>query len=201
MADAVAGEGEDGGLGENSAALGFCGQGHFDEVGGRRVLVWGDGCESLCEGLIETVMLCEKFVHHAPVGVDEFAEGESLIENFSEKGFRFRDHAVFEAFVVIRIEFFIGLEHADFPQAKPLGGERVGEPSRFWVTDHALELRFEGGPVAQFSFFREAEEFGIGHGIPEQVREAGGDFPVIEVGASGVFIPFSEEEKALGVED
>ena len=201
MADSIAGEGEDGGVREDAAAMCFGWQSDLNQIGGRGLLGGGLGCERLGEGGAEAVILREELVHHAPVGLDELAEGEAVVKHFAEKGLCFLDHAAFEAFVVVGIKFFVGLEHADFAEAQPLSGEGVRKPRRAWVGNHASELRGENRTVAKFSFLGEGEELPIGHGVPEKVGKTGGDFPVIEGLACALFVAFCEEKEAFGVED
>ncbi len=57
-----------------------------------------------------------------------------------------------------------------------MAGEVVDEGSRAWIFEHANDLGFEDAVVLKLVFAGELEELVVGHGRPEEVGEAGGEF-------------------------
>ena len=85
---------------------------------------------------------------------------------------------------------------ADVLVAEPLGGEDgpqgVGAP----VGEHARDLGPQRPRVAQLPARREVEERLVGHGGPQEVRQARGELPVVDpVGVAALAAPLHPQQK------
>ena len=152
----------------------------------------------------EFVVFDEAFGEEGVFGGEEIEEafvgGEDVVEEelglFAEVGGAFGGVEVLE----------FGEERdgaaADFLRAEPLAHEAIGEDAGAGIVEHAIDLRGEDGGVLEFALGGEVEELVVGHGGPEEVREAGGHFVVADGADAGFgIIVLHAEEEAGGDEN
>ena len=132
-------------------------------------------------------MFGETSVEHGPVGIEELAQAEIVLQHLAEKRRRLLDHALFQIVVVVGIKLPVGSEHAHATQLQPLARERVRKGVRLGVAHHAAHFRAQDVRLVQLALAREIEEPLVGHCAPKKIGETRSQFPVGERGdgASG----------------
>ncbi len=128
------------------------------------------------------VVLRQPAVEHGEVGVHEVGQAQVVLQNFLEEEFGFPEHRHLEHVVEFGVEDVAWLGEIDLAQVQPLADEVLGEGRRLGVLEQggssllcARDVR-----VAQFAFFGEGEQFLVGQGAPEEVRQPAGQSEVVE---------------------
>lgn len=155
----------------------------------------------------------ELFVEEGVVGIKEFVGGAVFLEEVSDEHFGFPAHGAAEVLAkdaegFAEVSFAgeaagVDIDGLDVSGEKPLADEVIDDAFGFWIDEHAIDLGAQIG--AEFIFASEAEEFVIGHGAPEEIREAGGEGELVDgndfTGVVGLGLGFGAEEEARGSED
>ena len=138
-----------------------------------------DALEAVGLRLRQPVEIAEPGVGHGPVGIDEAVDGQVLREHLAEILDGLGTHARLKPGVVRRVQLLVRREHADAVQLQPLPWEVVDEAVDLAVRQQPVHLLLQAFAVQGAAFGR-GEEAVVGHRTPEEIREPGGEFPVVE---------------------
>jgi len=156
---------EDGALCENPAAMfGF-----------------GDFAEVASVDAFDLIVFCQLFVDHLKLGLDEVPGGEVVAEDFSKEVEGFVAEVVFQMWSGFPVNGGVNLNAINGIHIEPLGGEALDELPGVRGGHHAFNLLFEDFGLGEFVLVSQFPQGGIGHGIPKEIGESGGNFVGIEL--------------------
>ena len=100
----------------------------------------------------------------------------------------FGNQLPFQLIVEVRVDLLIRLDILDTVQAQPLHCKVGGKTRRSRIRKHALDLGVQHSGLAQLLRRGQLEQFVIGPGIPQEVRQPRREFVVGESNLAGLAV-------------
>ena len=129
----------------------------------------------------DAIVFGQPAIQERELRVDQVGETEVLTDQLGEEQRGFASDRVAEQFVVFGVELFVRRGGVDLVEPQPLAKEVVDEPGRFLVVEHPVDLTGEHLGIREPGLAGQLEKLGIGHALPEEVRETVGQGVVVQL--------------------